>query len=415
MKRKTTLPLFVACLIFAMTATARAREQAYMGVLLGPVPEVLSAYGVKEGAMVHDVAPGSPAAKAGLRTHDIIVSAGSVTIQSPEDVTKTVRAAKPGEVLSFELRRGDEPIKMDLTLGSAPAAPWSTQVTPEPPAAPEPEDRREKGFLGVGYTRVPPLLAYHLGTKPHTGVVVGDVWKDSPAEAAGIRRNDILISIDGETIAGTDNFVQALARKKAGDPVKIELIQKGEKITADITLATQPKELSLGREPSFGAPGVSRGGKLSFKGPNGHQFTYKFPKGAWDLDSIVRDFDTQLQDLEAQQGKGLDYDQLSTRLKSFIEGRFHPPGAASSWPPREGSSATVRIHDGVYEITVVDNNGARTISVRKGDDVLAKNLPYAEIKSLPEEVQGRVENAAKQLRSAPATKRSLSVKSGIRT
>ena len=73
MRLKTTLPVLAVGLMVVSAQAAHAREVAYLGVLLGPVPEVLSAY-VKEGALIRDVAPGSPAAKAGLLRNDIIVS-----------------------------------------------------------------------------------------------------------------------------------------------------------------------------------------------------------------------------------------------------------------------------------------------------------------------------------------------------
>jgi len=411
MRLKTTLPLLVAGLLLAGTAAAHAKDLAYLGVLLGPVPRVLSAYGVTEGALIRDVAPGSPAEKAGLLPHDVIVSANGAAVKGPREVTKTVQAAKPGEVMGFELKRGAESLKVDIPLGSAPAAPWHRQGEKEADAVPAEEGKAEKAFLGVGYTRVPPLLAYHLGLELHTGIVVGDVWKDSPAEAAGLRRNDVLVKIGDKVIADTDDFVRILAEKKAGDKLKLEFFQKGSKISADVTLAARPKELSLGREPHFRLPG-SRRGKVSFKGPNGHEFTYQFPRGAWDLDDIVQDFDTQLRDVEQRWDTLFDHDQMSKTLQSIIEGQFHQLGAENSWPPQEASSATVRIRDGDYDITIVDNNAVRTVTVLKGDEVLAEDLSYDQIDSLPEEVRERVEKLAGRLKSGLAPQRSLPVKGG---
>jgi hypothetical protein len=48
MRLKTTLPFLAVGLMVASTEAAHAKEMAYLGVLLGPVPEVLSAYGRKE-------------------------------------------------------------------------------------------------------------------------------------------------------------------------------------------------------------------------------------------------------------------------------------------------------------------------------------------------------------------------------
>jgi hypothetical protein len=403
----------------ASTEAAHAKEMAYLGVLLGPVPEVLSAYGMKEGALIRDVVPASPAAKAGLRRNDIIVSAGGVTVPGPAEVTKTVQAATPGEVMSFELKRGTEPIKIDLTLGSAPAAPWRRHDATQTDAVredegPQDDGPAEKAFLGVGYTAVPPLLAYHLGLEPHTGIVVGDVWKDSPAEAAGLRRNDVLVSIGDKVISDKDDLVRLLAEQKAGDKIKVGLIQKGSKIAVDVTLAARPKELSLGSEPQSWQPGIFQGGTLSFKGPNDHEFTYKFPKGAWDLDHIIQDFDAKMRSFEGWHDTGFDYDQLSKNLRGFIEGHFQPHSAEESWPPHEGSRSNVRIRDGDYDITVLDDNGVRTVTVRKGDEVLAENLPYTQIDSLPKEVRERVEKVAGQLKTGPEPLRSIPTRGGTR-
>jgi len=84
-------------------------------------------------------------------------------------------------------------------------------------------------FLGVS-TQADPSGA---------GLLVGEVVSGSPAEKAGLAPGDVIQSIDGRPVSGTDDLVRAIATRKAGDQVKVSWNHSGEGRSAQITLAAR--------------------------------------------------------------------------------------------------------------------------------------------------------------------------------
>jgi S1-C subfamily serine protease len=73
------------------------------------------------GAVVGEIVPGGPAARAGLRPNDRIVAIGGRTISGATDVTAAITARKPGEKVSVRVRRGGSERTLTVKLGTRPA------------------------------------------------------------------------------------------------------------------------------------------------------------------------------------------------------------------------------------------------------------------------------------------------------
>mgnify|MGYP001600044108 CR=1 FL=1 len=89
---------------------------------------------------------------------------------------------------------------------------------------------REEGFLGVG------LTGREDGGQ---GAIITDVQPNSPADIAGIREGDIVLSVDGEPIDGQAGLVAAIRDASPGQTVKIEISRDGERLTFDATLVAR--------------------------------------------------------------------------------------------------------------------------------------------------------------------------------
>jgi hypothetical protein len=95
----------------APPAPIRAGEQqAYLGVVISPVPGALAAQlpstvPAGQGVMVRRVETGSPAEKAGIKSYDILLSYDDQKLFSPAQLTGLVRADKPGRVVKLQLMR----------------------------------------------------------------------------------------------------------------------------------------------------------------------------------------------------------------------------------------------------------------------------------------------------------------------
>src|SRR5262249_27755495 len=90
-------------------------SHGYHGLLL--VPDVVE----RTPPFVDDIAPGSPAAKAGLRPDDLIVYVNGEKITSIKELRRLIDTAQPGTSFKLEVRRGDRLVSLDLKLEQLPA------------------------------------------------------------------------------------------------------------------------------------------------------------------------------------------------------------------------------------------------------------------------------------------------------
>jgi serine protease Do len=101
------------------------------------------------------------------------------------------------------------------------------------------EGLRKKGRvqrveLGISAQGISPALAAGLGLSRDWGVVISDVMPDSPAEEAGLRRSDIIETVDGRPIDSAASLLISLYRHAENRPVQVEVLRDGEKIKRQV-------------------------------------------------------------------------------------------------------------------------------------------------------------------------------------
>jgi serine protease Do len=89
-----------------------------------------------------------------------------------------------------------------------------------------------RGWLGVSVQEVTASLAKRLNLKVLKGALVADLMKGGPAEKAGIRRGDVIVSLDGAAVESANNFRNRIAASRVGKKLEIGLLRKGERISA---------------------------------------------------------------------------------------------------------------------------------------------------------------------------------------
>lgn len=95
----------------------------WLGVVLGPLTEELSrelGLAVGRGAVVIEIAPGSPAEQGGLVARDVVVGYEGVPVQGPAALQKMVAASRPGASVALTVWRAGAERTVRLTLGSRP-------------------------------------------------------------------------------------------------------------------------------------------------------------------------------------------------------------------------------------------------------------------------------------------------------
>ena len=83
----------------------------------------------------------------------------------------------------------------------------------------------ERGWLGVSMRNVDPDLAEKLNFDTPRGVSVQGVSKDSPADTAGIRRWDVIVEFNGETIRDSNHLMHVVAATEIGKSVEVTVLR----------------------------------------------------------------------------------------------------------------------------------------------------------------------------------------------
>ncbi len=94
-----------------------------------------------------------------------------------------------------------------------------------------------RGFLGVQIQPMTESLAKSLNvTDSSMGIVVGDVFKSSPAEKAGIQRYDVILELNGNNVTDVNSFRNSVAATDPGQNVKLTVLRNGKRININIKL-----------------------------------------------------------------------------------------------------------------------------------------------------------------------------------
>ena len=95
-------------------------------------------------------------------------------------------------------------------------------------------------WIGVSYGEIDPEVAKQFSLPVKQGVIVSGVEKGGPAALAGIRRGDIIISVEGSKIAGTSDLRKAIRSARIGGRVNVVALRDGAKRNFVVTISEKP-------------------------------------------------------------------------------------------------------------------------------------------------------------------------------
>jgi len=172
------------------------------------------------GAVVADVWPGGPAANAGLRQGDVIVSVDGRPTVDAAAVTYAVGTHRVNDQIPIGIRRAGRDLTLALRAQAAPATPARDQQT----------IGGQNPFTGATVVNLSPAVAEELGVDAFaTGVLVTSV-AGGPAAAVGLQPGDIIRGVNGQQIRTVRDLVAATGRPAPAWQVTIE--RGGQQISA---------------------------------------------------------------------------------------------------------------------------------------------------------------------------------------
>ena len=94
--------------------------------------------------------------------------------------------------------------------------------------------RVKRGIIGVNPQTLNPWLAKPLGIETQWGVILGDVFPESPADKAGLQVGDIVLAMDGKRMENSRQFEVNLYNKQIGSKVSLDVLRDGRNFTKEV-------------------------------------------------------------------------------------------------------------------------------------------------------------------------------------
>lgn len=185
------------------------------------------------------------------------------------------------------------------------------------------------GWLGVHLTAVPAPLAAQLDLEG-TGVMVGNVVEDSPAQEAGLRRWDVIVALDSERVSDDlGQLVRRIGDMGEGTDIKLTVVRNGAEEDLTVTLGARPESAKT-------------------------RWTHRFAPGA-AIQERIRERAHVLKLGEDGEFKFMDMGALPGKLRG-------------AFPFRHGMTTRIMIDDDQKSFNVVISNGDGTLEIQQDGD-----------------------------------------------
>ena len=106
-----------------------------------------------------------------------------------------------------------------------------------------------RGWLGIGIQEISQDIAEAMNLSSTKGVLISDVFEDSPAEKAGLQSGDIIIKVDDEKIESRDRLRNKIALIEPGKKVSVTLLRDGKEKELRVKLDERADKASLAAVP----------------------------------------------------------------------------------------------------------------------------------------------------------------------
>jgi S1-C subfamily serine protease len=215
----------VRVVVASAKSGGKAVKRPYLGAKLQAVtPDIAETLGLKlpSGALVANVAPNSPAARAGLKLSDLIVAIDGQTIDDPNAFDYRFATRPLGGSAQIDVQRADKTVKLTVPLETAPDTNRDEIVL-----------TARSPFQGAKVANISPAVADELRLDASTeGVVVVDLADGATAAGVGFQKGDIILSVNNQKIARTSDLDKA--SKTSSRIWRITVVRGGQQINVTL-------------------------------------------------------------------------------------------------------------------------------------------------------------------------------------
>ena len=216
------IPIDMAISVAEQLRDEGSVARGWLGVVIQEVTrELAMSFGLDkpQGALVTRVLPDGPAASAGLREGDVILSFDGEPIPRSAALPAVVGATKPGREVEVVLLRDGDRMELDVSVGEL------NESAMRDGASPLPEPPTDTGLLGM---RVETLSSQEREAEGGIGGGVRVVeLQAGPAREAGIRSGDIILTVAGTEIDSVTRLREVIERQTPGRSVPFLVQRRG--------------------------------------------------------------------------------------------------------------------------------------------------------------------------------------------
>jgi serine protease Do len=197
-------------------------SRSWIGVQIQSLtPELAKSYGLPStsGALVAEVLPNSPAAKAGIQSGDVLTRFDGKTVETSSTLPVLVSLTDSGKSVNVELLRNGRPQTVSVKLESHSGKEASGSGA-----------ERESGGFGLSLRSFTPGLRQELGVDATSGVLIAEVAPGSPAARAGLRPGDVVTELGGKPVSDPSALVTALKQLGKGQIARLKVSRGDAKL-----------------------------------------------------------------------------------------------------------------------------------------------------------------------------------------
>ncbi len=170
------------------------------------------------GALISEVQPDTPGAKAGLQTGDVVTELDGKPVADAGQLQMTVGQKRPGETIHLQVVRDGKSMNVAVTL-EALGGDKGTETA---------ESEHGKGRWGLRLADLSPDVRSEVQVQPSVhGAIVEDVKPGSPADNAGLQRGDVIMEVNRRPVKSAAEVAQVLSNVPNGQDALVLVWSNG--------------------------------------------------------------------------------------------------------------------------------------------------------------------------------------------
>jgi len=213
----------------------------------------------ERGVLLEHIVPDSPAAKAGLKEHDVITEVNGQRVEGAMQFRRMIHEIPAGRSVQLTVWRDGRAQTIGVTLGSTEDGPrvrnFPRSFSFELPKIEVPEIAPMPGSdwsfellpggrprLGIDAEDLSGQFGAYFGAPDGEGVLVREVNSNSPAEKAGVKSGDVIVSLNGERVRSLGDLREKLAGKREEKTVKLGVLRSKSEMSLTVEMPAPPSK-----------------------------------------------------------------------------------------------------------------------------------------------------------------------------